>query len=299
MLTICIPVYNYNICKLAGDLSGQALESKTEIEILVIDDGSDQENNDEWPSGPEIRIIKLKKNTGRSRVRNLFHQYARFENLLFLDCDSAIIDAGFLKKYTACIHQGYSVLCGGRVYPQSNPGRNKMLHWEYGMKKESKSADIRNIHPERSFMTNNFLIRKNIFQKIVFNETLEGYGHEDTLFGFQLYKAAIAIRHIDNPVLHGSLATNREYLQKTRSAIHNLINILLIVNNDPEFVQGVPLLRTFFSLKKSGFHNVFYFLSKPLINTTSFLLSHGFVSLWLFDLFKISLFTSLHSKYKR
>ena len=184
MLTICIPVYNYNICKLAGDLSGQALESKIEIEILVIDDGSDKQHIQEWPSGPHTRIIKLEENRGRSRVRNLFHQNARFENLLFLDCDSVIIDDGFLKKYTTCIRESYSVVCGGRVYPSSNPGRNKLLHWKYGMKKESKSAEIRNIHPERSFMTNNFLIRKNIFQKIVFNETLEGYGHEDFLFDF-------------------------------------------------------------------------------------------------------------------
>ena len=299
MLTICIPVYNYNICKLADDLSRQALESKTEIEILVIDDGSDQQYNNQWPSGSEIGIIRLEKNVGRARVRNLFHQYARFENLLFLDCDSEIIDARFLKKYFSSIHQGDPVVCGGRVYSNTNPGRNKMLHWKYGMKKESKPAEIRNIHSERSFMTNNFLIRKNIFQKIVFNETLEGYGHEDTLFGFQLHKAGIPIRHIDNPVLHASLATNQEFLQKTRSAINNLIIILSIVNNDPEFVQGVPLLCTFFSLKKSGFYKSFYFLSKPLISITSFLLRNGFVSIWLFDLFKISLFVSLYTNDKR
>jgi glycosyltransferase involved in cell wall biosynthesis len=299
MLTICLPVYNYNICKLAVELSGQALESKTEIELLVIDDGSDQQYNDQWPSGSEIRIIRLEKNVGRARVRNLFYQYARFENLLFLDCDSDIISDGFLKKYLSCIHQGDPVVCGGRVYSHANPGRNKMLHWKYGMKKESKPAEIRNIYPERSFMTNNFLIRKNIFKKIVFNETLEGYGHEDTLFGFQLHKAGIPIRHIDNPVMHGSLATNQEFLQKTRSAIKNLIIILQLVNNDPEFVQGVPLLRTFFSLKKSGFYKPFYFFSKPFISITSFLLRNGFVNIWLFDLFKISLFVSLYTNDKR
>jgi glycosyltransferase involved in cell wall biosynthesis len=299
MLTICIPVYNYNICKLAGELSGQALESKTEMEILIIDDGSDQQYNDPLQSGHEIRFIRLETNVGRARVRNLFHQYARFENLLFLDCDSDIIDSGFLNKYFDCIHKGYSVICGGRVYPHTSSGKNRILHWKYGMKKESKPAEIRNIYPERSFMTNNFLIRKNIFQKIVFNETLEGYGHEDTLFGFQLHKAGIPINHIDNPVLHGHLATNEEFLQKTRSAINNLINILLIVNNDLEFVQSVPLLRTFFSLKKSGFYKVFYFLSKPLISITSFLLRNEFESIWLLDLFKISLFVSLYTNHKK
>src|ERR1700730_17126310 len=130
MLTICIPVYNYNIRKLADELSSQAFGNKTEIEILVIDDGSDKQYNVQSLSGPEIRIIKLEKNIGRARVRNLFHQYSRFENLLFLDCDSAIVDSEFLKKYIDCIHNGYSVLCGGRVYPHTKPGRNKMLHWK-------------------------------------------------------------------------------------------------------------------------------------------------------------------------
>ena len=295
MLTICIPLYNTDITKLIGDLTAQALENKTEIEILVIDDGSDKQYNQDWPVGPETRVIKLEKNTGRASVRNMFHQYARFENLLFLDCDSEIINSSFLNKYISSIDGTHSVICGGTVYPHLNPCRNKMLHWNYGIKKESKPKGIRN----RSFMANNFMIHKNIFQSIVFNETLNGYGHEDTLFGFQLYKAGIEIKRIDNPVLHGSLSTNEEFLQKTTSAVHNLINVLLIVNNDPEFVQGIHLLRTFFPLKKSGFYKVFYFLSKPLINITSFLLHKGLVSIWIFDLYKLSLLIRHYPNPKR
>ena len=74
----------------------------------------------------------------------------------------------------------------------------------------------------------------------------------------------------------GRLLQTWNFYKRQGQLFKILVYILPIVNNDPEFVQGVPLLRSFFSLKKSGFHNVFYFLSKPLINISSLLLRKGF-----------------------
>ena len=48
----------------------------------------------------------------------------------------------------------------------------------------------------------NLLAPKDIFQKIAFNEKLNGYGHEDTLFGVELKKEGVTMAHIDNPIIH-------------------------------------------------------------------------------------------------
>ena len=59
----------------------------------------------------------------------------------------------------------------------------------------------------------------NCFKKISFNERLSGYGHEDTLFGYELNKNNIQIHHIDNPVLNGHLDTNEAFLLKTEEGL--------------------------------------------------------------------------------
>ena len=48
-----------------------------------------------------------------------------------------------------------------------------------------------------------------------FNPLISGYGHEDTLFGFELEQNGIVIRHIDNPVLNAHLDSNTQFLYKT------------------------------------------------------------------------------------
>jgi hypothetical protein len=103
-----------------------------------------------------ITIVLLDENIGRARVRNLFLKYARYENMLFLDCDSLIINSDFLKSYFECISKQIAVVCGGRVYPEKNENKKYALHWKYGTFGESKMITTRKQHFNKSFMTNNF-----------------------------------------------------------------------------------------------------------------------------------------------
>jgi hypothetical protein len=84
------------------------------------------------------------------------------------------------------------------------------------------------------------MIKKEIFDKTHFNDKLYNYGHEDTLLGFELMLAGITIEHINNPVLHGGLVTNEEFLKKTVSGIQNLLIILNEMNQRKEFIDNVP-----------------------------------------------------------
>lgn len=287
MISICIPIYNFKVAKLVTSLTKQAKKATIAVEIILIDDCSDDSFKKENASiCAQHKYIELEKNIGRAAIRNLFLQYATYEYLLFLDCDSYIISNDFIKKYIASITSPeFSIVCGGRVYPQKLPSKNQILRWKYGIKKESKSVTERSRYPNKSFMTNNFLIQKELFEQIKFDERLQQYGHEDTLFGHKLKKQKISITHIDNPVLNGDLETNHLFIEKTEQSIENLVKIVDYRNNDQSLINDITLLKQYFKLRKLiWLVNLIFFLIKPLIKRN---LNSKNPSLILFDFYKL------------
>jgi glycosyltransferase involved in cell wall biosynthesis len=289
MLSVCIPVYNFHVTPLVEALSAQVTSLGVPAEIVLIDDGSENtflELNEEVCG--RCQYIRLGENVGRSAVRNLFPAHAGYDHLLFLDCDSVMISKSFLSDYVEAMQSSdHRVICGGRVYPGERPGRSLMLRWMYGVRRESRSAEERNRLPNRSFMTNNFLIHREVFSQVQFDERLTAYGHEDTLFGYRLSQLGIAVHHIDNPVLNGEMETNRVYLEKTRIAVSNLVRILGFVENVQEFRQEVKLLRAYERLgrKRQLFLlRGFYPLAEPVVKA---LLGTGYGGMRLFDLYKL------------
>jgi glycosyltransferase involved in cell wall biosynthesis len=296
MISFCIPLYNFDASNLVTELDRQATLLGLPFEIILIDDFSSK-CKDENAQLSKIRSVKYKaldQNLGRARIRNLFLEYAAFDYLLFLDCDSVIISYEFVHNYHAEILEDSQVVCGGRIYPESPVSRDKKLHWKYGVNKESMPADQRNSHPNKSFMTNNFLIKKEILDHIKFDERITSYGHEDTLFGYYLMKNHIQIKHVENPVLHGSLEDNSAFIAKTESGIINLSRMLKHMENEPGFIESVKILKFYERINSKGLliilRPVFYMIC-PLIKL---LLASGTVSLTLFDIYKLG-FLTLHS----
>lgn len=287
MISICIPVFNFNITSLVEELHHQAELLNIPYEIIIIDDGSDHFKEINKKAAEKSNYIELSENMGRAKIRNLFLAYAQYDFLLFLDCDSLIRTSDFLSNYIEIIKNYPGVVVGGRVYDTKKPGREKMLRWKYGTLKESKDAAIRNRNPYSSFMTNNFLVNKNILEETRFDERLINYGHEDTLFGFSLKENNVPIMHIDNPVLNGDIETNREYLEKTNESVKNLVSILHFSEYDKDLISSISLLRYYNKIKKGkwAIHKSFI-LVKPMI---VFLLRKGYVSLNLFDYYKLGI----------
>lgn len=291
MISICIPIYNFNVTALIQELSYQAKTINLPYEIILIDDKSSEafKRINEPVCNKEI-YIPLGKNIGRAKIRNLFLAYSKYESLLFLDCDSLIVSKDFLAQYIkVIIENNYSVVCGGRVYDKNKPGKNKMLRWKYGIEKESQPLHIREKSPNKSFMTNNILISRKIFEKIKFDERIIEYGHEDTLYGFRLMKEGIKIKHIDNPVLNADLEDNLGYLSKTEMGVINLINILGYVNYNSDFIKEVTILNFYkkiISFKMVSFIKFFFFCLKPIIR---YLLIQGYISISLFNFYKLGI----------
>ncbi|HWY98421.1 MAG TPA: glycosyltransferase [Bacteroidia bacterium] len=298
MLSVCIPVYNVKVSKLVKALSVQVTALGVPAEIIIIDDYSDAQYQDENKglASETVKYTYLPENIGRARIRNLFLKYVMYDNLLFLDCDSEILDNRFLTNYIEEIKKGEKVICGGRVYSEQKPDRSTRLNWQYGRKKESKPAKERQMNPNASFMTNNFVVERKVFEAVQLNEKITGYGHEDTLFGYELKVRNISIKHIDNPVLHAELNTNKVFMDNTDSAIRNLNEIMQFMGSDKTFINDITLLRVYSKLNKYGltfFVRLAFIIKRPFIRP---LLCSGFASMFLLDFYKLGYFSVLRNK---
>ena len=290
MLSICIPIYNYDLSPLVNSLHEQGKTLDIPFEIILADDASNnfyRNFNQKLNNLEYVKYIQLEKNIGRAKIRNYLAKKANFPYLLIMDCDSITPDNKFLERYLPFCKNTNIIVCGGTTHYPS-PGDNSfLLRWLYGKNREEKTAAQRNQNPNNSFMTNNFLISKKLFKKFRLNEAIMGYGHEDTYFGYQLKKAGINIIHIDNPLIHTGLEPADVYVRKTEEAIHNLLKIYEITNYDQEFVNMVSLLKTFRKIKK---WRLTYFL-QIIFKTFNYKIKNNLLSsnpkLWILDLYKL------------
>jgi len=292
MISICIPVYNFDIRPLLFSLLKQMEGDNDHIEIILIDDASEESyRKGNRISNKAVKYIQLEKNIGRSAIRNLFLKYANNDYLLFLDCDSLMVSDNFVHNYHEIIEKhDPEVVCGGRVYPSEYPGRKKRLRWKYGILRESKDANQRNKNPYRSFMTNNFVIEKSLFEETRFDERIAEYGHEDTLLGYQFKKKDINLVHIENPVLNGDIEDNSLFLDKTKSAVQNLQRIFFMYEENSELMEDITLLKAYKRLRKQKIDGAFaliYRLKRPIV---IWLLKKGFANMSLFGFYKMGEF---------
>jgi glycosyltransferase involved in cell wall biosynthesis len=291
MISILIPVYNFNIVKLVNDLHDQAAAAAVPVEIIVLDDCSSEllrDQNKDVNKLSDVKFIELEKNIGRSSIRNKLASLATFPTLLFMDCDSKVPDPDYIIKYLPYCGKDM-VVCGGRIYKPVPPEEPEMmLRWLYGIKREQLPAAVRNKDPYHSFMTNNFLIPRSVLSMIRFDESLIRYGHEDTMFGFELKKNGIPLIHIQNPLIHTGLEIAREFLRKTSEGIENLVNLIAQGKLDAEGFEDIKILRVYNRLNRFGLVNLylrFYYQFERTIMKNLMSINPG---LFDFDLYKLA-----------
>lgn len=298
MLSILIPIFNYDIRDLIVDIQTQSKKANVPFEIIVLDDASDEAyraKNRRIVGIPGVVYHEEPLNLGRSKVRNKLGQLAKFDNLLFMDCDSGIVRNDYIETYLEHM-DNYDVIYGGRLYAEKkNAPVNYRLHWLYGVKREQSTANNRNHAPNRSFQTNNFLIRKSILTTIGFNEEITGYGHEDTLFGYELKMREIAIMHIDNPVVHLGLEENEEFLRKTRDGIKNLRRIMQIKEDERKLIKDITILSYYKKIEKLRLDRPLEYLYKRYEHILRRNLLGQKPRLMLLDIYKLGYLCSLHN----
>jgi len=290
LLSICIPVYNTDIRPLATELHRQSQSFSSEVELLFIDDDSDFTFKEKNRSvGTFCDYQELPQNIGRSKIRNAFLPFVKGKYILFLDGDSVVFRDDFIEKYLIFLKEHKpNLIVGGREEVSERPARNYLLRWRYSQSRESKSLEERQKDTKSGFKSNNFIVKKTIFEINPFDESLQHYGHEDTLFGYQLRKKGVECLHIDNPILNSDLVENEAFLHKTKEAISNLVRIAIKLN-DHQFIEEQKLL---FWEKRISRNKIFLKtfqlfgkITQPLITS---LLRKGYFQLWMFDLYRLT-----------
>lgn len=296
MISICLPIYNFDVNELVDELLRQAREFNINIEILAFDDASlsyYKKRNTRISVNSNVHYLEFDYNLGRSRIRNRLADFAQGSWLLFLDCDMIPELPNFLNNYNSVIDQA-NVICGGTSYGPKPFKKELLLRWRYGIHKENKNAIRRQTRPYASFLSGNFMIRKDIFHQIRFNETISGYGHEDTLFGLDLKRNKVPILHIQNPCIHLGIEPCFDYLLKTEQGIINLVKLLAIVPHERKSLRrNIKLLRVYHTFRIFGLGyplRWFFKVFNPIIRRV---LCSNRPSTILFDLYKLGMLAQL------
>ena len=288
-LSICIPVFNFDVNELINDLQSQIDCENLDSEIVLIDDASDQEfiSINKNLQAKVSQFIFLDKNIGRSKIRNLFLKYAQSEYLLFLDCDGKIINENFLKTYFDFINnQNPDVIFGGRKVSEIEPDSEYGLRWKFATERENLPVSQRLKAPYLDFQTNNFVVKKSVLEKVRFNEGITQYGYEDLVFSKDLQDHQIKIDHIDNPIFNNDVESNISFLSKADQSAKSLAQLMRSDKNF-ERVSQIRLAKAYLLMKKTGIifiYQLIYKLSKSQIEKK---LLTGKASLKVLDFYKL------------
>lgn len=287
MLSILIPAYNYNITKLVDDLHQQGVDSLVDFEIIVMEDGSTSflEENSAVSSLSNCRYIVSEENLGRSVVRNKLADEAKYKQLLFIDCDAEVYLPHYVENYLAFRNEDCIVI-GGTAYDPDEQNPAYSLRLKYGREREARLAKEREKQQYCNFATFNFMISKPIFNRVRFDESIRGYGHEDTLFGHQLHELGYEFIHIENSLIHKGLDDNETFLRKTEEAVCNLYR-LYQTGNYPFLADESKLLHTYLRVKKMRMTGLLAFKFKVSRNMLRKNLLGKSPSLFWFDLYKL------------
>lgn len=279
MLSILIPTYNNDAFPLARELHQQALHSKVPFELLVYNDASTVNHKTNCDIN-DLKFAKykvLKKNIGRSAIRNLLGIDARYNSLLFVDTGTFPATSSFIKNYLNQLSA--DVVSGGMIASVIKPKKPFKLRWLYTKKRESKTL-----------CSSNFLIHKKLFLENPFDESITTYGYEDVLFFSKLKRKNISVAYIDNPVIHASDDSTKTFLNKTESALENLKALAKRHILDAKDSQ---ILKYFKWLNALGLKPIMAFKFKLFKNILLKNLQSNSPSLFVYDLYRIGYFCTL------
>jgi len=289
VISILIPCFNYPSFKLVEELYRQCVDLQIPFEILVSEDAGHSylSENHSINSLKNCQYKIYDKNLGRAGNINRLLKSAKFKIKLILDCDVMPKSEYFIKNYISIAKNKKAFACFGGITYQKQIDKNS-LRLNYGIKREAKLATSRKKNPYKYLLTSNLLL---VNVKQYFDERIKTYGYEDLVFSQQLFKKNIPAIHLDNPVYHCNLETNKAFLNKTQIAIETLINL-----------EKKELLKSGETNISKLYHGFRRFHLHYLIVVLNAVMSHAFFSvlvkrgkpIWMFDLYKLLYFSKVY-----
>jgi glycosyltransferase involved in cell wall biosynthesis len=296
MLSILIPIYNYDAYPLVKELHSQCLEAKIDFEILCQDDCSSEYLNENQTINTleNCTFSRNKTNLGRGHNINTLANQASKDYLLVVDCDTFPKNRLYIQNYVYYIQKGNAtVLYGGIIYESQKPSTEKLLRWVYGNKREALSLELRIKNPNRNALTSNLVIKKETFTKYPFDNKITKYGYEDLCFLVELESNGFVVNHIENPTYHLNLETSELFLKKTKTALENLA---FIFESKKHVTTESKIITSYTLLKKIGISRLVARTFKKGENALKKNLLSKKPSLLVFDLYKLGYFCQLQNQ---
>ncbi len=243
MLSILIPIYNFDSRKLIKELHRQCVEANVDHEIIVADDASTEclDAINEISEYQYVNFFRYDENHGRSGIRNTLAMYANHQYLMFIDCDAEICSNNYITKYVSALKPRVCISGGRALYPYSLTN-DYSIERMYNAKREIYYVR------DKIFTSFNFVIDKQLFFAYMFDENINNYGYEDNLFAWNVSKS-VEITFIDNPLVHLGVSNNTCYLEKLKESTLTL-KMLADSNQYADAIVSIRLYRTYLEWKK-------------------------------------------------
>jgi len=261
MLSILIPVYNYNIESLVSDLHKQLTKADIVYEIICLDDASHKDiitSNLNVNTLPFTSYHLSNTNNGIAVTRQMLTDKANYDWIVLLDADVELKDDNFISNYVNLINKDYNFIFGGFAYKDIKPDSAYLLRWKYGKKHEALSAQKRNTKPYKITIAANLLARKASYKELNLGSIGKQYAM-DYYFGALLKENNAKVLHLDNQVYHLGIEESPKYLRKKEQAAETLLKLY---NNKKIAKHENSLLSVFILLNRFKLNYLFSFMFK-------------------------------------
>jgi len=250
MLSVLIPVYNYNVTDLVNEIHKQLVASNIDFEIICLDDKSKKDIIDsnlkiETLSNTNYRLSK--RNNGIAVNRQMLVDQAIYDWIILIDADVELKNKWFITNYLEVLDKGYDFIFGGFDYKKTSPKKSHLLRWKYGKKYEAILANSRNSNPYKVTIAANMLARKVHYMKLNLDSLGNNYAM-DYLFGALLKEHNEKVLHINNQVYHLGIEDSASYLRKKELAVETLLQLY---HSKKIKQHSNSLLKLFILLKKT------------------------------------------------
>jgi glycosyltransferase involved in cell wall biosynthesis len=265
-LSICIPLYRYDVTKLIDALA--ACKSSSLAEIVLYDDGSgDHEPLAKLESHAgrvpaAVRIVSAAANRGRAVARNAAFKHARSEWLLLLDADMMPDSESFIEGYLDAIETTWepAVVVGGYSLKTAPKDKRFALHRWQAEASECLPATKRSVAPGRYVFSSNVLVHRLVLDACPFDQRFAAWGWEDTDWGLRAQQW-FPVRHIDNTATHMGLDTDKALIAKYAGSGQNFV--LMTTRHRDEAVK-MPLYRMAKRMRRMPFRKQLTGLARKL-----------------------------------
>ncbi|MBT3251809.1 MAG: glycosyltransferase family 2 protein [Candidatus Marinimicrobia bacterium] len=238
------------------------------LSIIIVDDCSN-DGTLEWLTAQHLPahfiIIRHQENKGRAAARNSGLSDADGEIIIFLDGDMEV-QQDFVNAHVEAINQPSVIAVTGKMlgdpgYPNTRL-RKYLFQYKYrGARQFGENHPI----PYQYLLTGNMSVKREVLQDYGnFDESFSGYGGEDTLFAYTIWKQhSKGLRYSEKPVstdlqeysLDGLLEKMYQYGKN---------NLPILIQKYPEMI---PALRADFLVGSSFKKRISDIFLNPLFHT--------------------------------